>query len=264
MNKYLLLIPPLCTFLLAGCVFIPLPYEKPFGEEPVEFIEIGSTTREEVILKLGQPDVVARNQTLFVYAAERVVLVYGGLGGGGGKGRAHWYLVIEFYGDGTVERYGEATSKFKFFEFCPCYYCTASGICIPSPYRGVVLAHAEEDAKAKEFSAHLAKCTIYLYHDYSWWMGKALEIPVSLNGHHAGSAYLRGYFLWKVDPGRIEIVSGSGGISSLVFECEAGKTYFIRQVIPFFAGIAAAKLQLVENNVGQEGVRRRKLILSKF
>ena len=245
----------------------------------VQFIEAGSTTREEVILNLGQPDVVARNQTLFVYVAERVVsfwAVYGGYATSGGKGRAHWYLVIEFDQDGTVERYGEATRS-SFFQFCPCYYCTVSGICIPYGLRRVVLAPANEDSKAKEFFPHPAKCTIYLYHDASGWANPNFDVPVYLNGRHAGSTYSGGYFLWKVDPGRIKIMSKSPEISSLVFECEARKTYFIRQVIPYFAGkarirhvlpdivgLTAVELQLVDKSVGQKGVRRRKFILGKF
>ena len=223
----------------------------------MQFIEAGSTTREEVILTLGQPDVVARNETLFVYAAERVVSI-NVVGGGAPVGRGYWYLVIEFDQDGTAEGHEIVTSLLDFC-FGVCIPCATNGICIVSGSKAVLIAPEEEDKNAKKFRVNPDKCSIYIYRS-DWHDG--LWPPISLNRRYSVLTYHKGYFLWEADPGQI-VVSSGGALRKLTFPCEAGKTYFVRQVMPLFAS-GDVLFQLVDESEGRDGVSRGKLILGNF
>ncbi len=261
MNKYLLHIPLLCVFLLTGCVVIPLPYERPFKEETVQFIEVGSTTREEVILTLGQPDVVARNETLFVYAAESATGFVAIYSGGGGVGRGYWYLVIEFDQDSTVERHEIVTASIF------AYPCTTNGICVVPGSKGVLIAPEEEDKNAKKFRVNPEKCSIYIYRsnrNRRWWAHTTGRwwSPIYLNGRYAGLNYYEGYFLWEADPGQIVVSSGSA-LGKVTFPCEAGKTYFVRQVMPLSVDGNVVN-QLVDESEGRDDVDSGRLILGSF
>ncbi len=258
MNNYLLHIPLLCVFLLTGCIAIPLPFERPFREETAQFIEVGSTTREEVILTLGKPDVVARNETLFVYAAERATGYLWVEPGRETVGRGYWYLVIEFDQDSTVEGHEIVTS---YLDVCwgICIPCAENGICIVSSSKVVLIAPEEEDKNAKKFRVNPDKCSIYIYR--SEW-GKRWWSPISLNGRYAGLNYHKGYFLWEADPGQIVVSSGSAS-GEVTFPCEAGKTYFVRQVMPSSVDGNVVN-QLVDESEGRDGVDSGRLILGSF
>ncbi|MFQ5989516.1 MAG: hypothetical protein ACE5K9_06345 [Candidatus Methylomirabilales bacterium] len=66
-------IPVIMILLCVGCVSItPEHAIGPFSRQPIEkeslgFLEIGSTTREEVLLHLGDPDYARDNERIFVY-----------------------------------------------------------------------------------------------------------------------------------------------------------------------------------------------------
>ena len=100
--------------LLAGCLLIPMPergdehsLREPIKESSLQFMNVGSTTREEVLLNLGGPDLFSVG---FVY---RWMTEYGfiliGLIGPSLGGRADVYsvyeLVIEFDDNGIVKHY---------------------------------------------------------------------------------------------------------------------------------------------------------------
>ncbi|HEY8658145.1 MAG TPA: hypothetical protein VIL78_03865 [Hanamia sp.] len=58
--------------LFSSCIIIPLPAHRTEGRvfikpEMIQFIHIDSTLREEVLLKLGDPDGVALRQQVFIY-----------------------------------------------------------------------------------------------------------------------------------------------------------------------------------------------------
>ena len=65
---------PFALFLLcAGCVSVTPEHvvgafsRQPIEKDSLEFLEIGSTTREEVLLRLGDPDYAQENERVFVY-----------------------------------------------------------------------------------------------------------------------------------------------------------------------------------------------------
>ncbi len=62
------------SLVCAGCIALPVPEHAadysdraPIGEESLEFLEVGSTKREEVVLNLGRPNYTRDNERAFVY-----------------------------------------------------------------------------------------------------------------------------------------------------------------------------------------------------
>lgn len=102
--------------LCAGCVIIPIPTpghvvgptRGRIEQETLESIRAGVTTREEVLLRLGEPDVVMRSERLFGYHWVTVwgylfVLHQGGAVAGPVGFNRHLAL-IEFDEQGIVKR----------------------------------------------------------------------------------------------------------------------------------------------------------------
>ncbi len=68
-------------FLLLGCIPIPTPehyaYEFPrrqnVDEEILMSIEINTTTKEDILLKIGEPDYADKERNIFLYRWEMIV-----------------------------------------------------------------------------------------------------------------------------------------------------------------------------------------------
>jgi hypothetical protein len=104
------------SLLCAGCIIIPIPehaayvYRAPIGEESLGFLEVGSTTIEEVLLNLGEPDHTRDNERDFIYQwSKESGLVFLDFAPGVASG-AHKYtyyktyqLLIEFDDIGIVK-----------------------------------------------------------------------------------------------------------------------------------------------------------------
>lgn len=79
---------------LSGCVVIPVNYHAAGSRTNVRTetrseLHVGVTTREEVLLLLGEPDVASEDGQVLGYAWTKVgaiVIVTGGYGGGGAAG----------------------------------------------------------------------------------------------------------------------------------------------------------------------------------
>lgn len=110
----------MCVFLGAltiGCVvvYVPTPYHKEYSRKNVsrkdaKLIKPGSTMKEDVILKLGEPDEVLENGSRWIYQWSKV---HGQLAGflllGSGAGSIDQYmsqydLVITFDSSGFVAK----------------------------------------------------------------------------------------------------------------------------------------------------------------
>lgn len=117
------LIVILISALGAGCVIIPTkeyvtgPTRGRIEQETLASIRDGATTREEVLVRLGEPDVVMRNERLFAYHWVTstgylfVAPVPGGPYGGGGGGyegplwQTRYLALVEFDEQGIVKRH---------------------------------------------------------------------------------------------------------------------------------------------------------------
>jgi outer membrane protein assembly factor BamE (lipoprotein component of BamABCDE complex) len=93
---------------LSGCLILPTNYYKDYSrknvdEESPTDIVLGVTTREKVLLTLGEPDRVYEDGSEFWYIATKVKLIWGVYGGSGGEVRKTYNHVFRFDKNGLVE-----------------------------------------------------------------------------------------------------------------------------------------------------------------
>lgn len=99
--------------LLYSCLIVPLPSHREEGRvfikpETIAFVVTGQTSREEILLRLGDPDAVALDQAVFIYEWTPTV-GYAAVGGPGAAAVSniqdkHFYLVA-FGKDNKVIRH---------------------------------------------------------------------------------------------------------------------------------------------------------------
>lgn len=108
----------LAVLALAGCVMLPLPQGngpvtegREIAAERSATIELGRTTRPEVLERLGEPTATWEARRLFVYAWDRVhwkllVILAGPATAAGGifDLPTHYMLLVQFDADGRVSR----------------------------------------------------------------------------------------------------------------------------------------------------------------
>lgn len=105
----------------SACIVIPTPEHRlggrvPCDEEKTAFLVKDTTSKEEVLLKLGEPDLVLSRERIFVYRWEMVAAYFAvGAYGGGAVGpiqRTH-FLIIEFNDKNIVSRHEVRGSVFS-------------------------------------------------------------------------------------------------------------------------------------------------------
>jgi outer membrane protein assembly factor BamE (lipoprotein component of BamABCDE complex) len=96
------------TCPLAGCLIIPTNYytdysRKNVAEESPADIVTGVTTREEVLIILGEPDKVSEDEVEVWYMSSKVKSIVAMYGGGGGEMVRDYIHVIRFDRNGLVK-----------------------------------------------------------------------------------------------------------------------------------------------------------------
>ena len=105
----------------AACVVIPTPGHRiqgrvPCDDEKTTFMVKDTTSKEEVLLRLGAQDVVLNRARIFVYPWQMVAAYFfvGGYGGGtGGPIHRPHFLIIEFDDKSRVSRHEVRGSVFS-------------------------------------------------------------------------------------------------------------------------------------------------------
>lgn len=117
------------------------------------------------------------------------------------------------------------------------------------------MATEADDAAAKSFSPPPAdKAGLYIYRDSR--LGRALKKRVYVDGDVIGETGPKTYFYTLVEPGERKLSTESEfGENDLALQAEAGKNHYVRQAIKLGVLEGGAKLELVDEETGQEGVR---------
>ena len=96
----LLLAAVLCCAVLAGCLIIPVDYHAAGSRHNVTLkstnaLHLGATTREDVLLALGEPDFVSEDGRRFGYLWTKVkaIWIVASTSGGGGGEITKSYLI---------------------------------------------------------------------------------------------------------------------------------------------------------------------------
>ena len=117
------------------------------------------------------------------------------------------------------------------------------------------MATEADDAAAKSFSPPPSdKAGVYIYRDSR--LGRALKKRVYVDGEVIGETGSKTYFYTLVEPGERKLSTESEfGENDLALQAVAGKNHYVRQAIKLGVLEGGAKLELVDEETGQEGVR---------
>lgn len=123
----------------------------------------------------------------------------------------------------------------------------------------VPMESAEKDQALKSFTAPASdKAGIYIFRDSS--LGPALKKTVKIDGETIGETATHTYFYRLVNPGRHVLATESEfGDNTLELVTQGGHNYYVRQSIKLGVFVGGAKLTLVPEAEGKQGVRDSKL-----
>lgn len=121
----------------------------------------------------------------------------------------------------------------------------------------VPMGDTQRDATLKTFTAPQDKAAVYVYRNES--MGASVKMDVSLDGKPIGQTAAKTYLYEEVTPGHHQLLSEAENNSTLDLDVVAGKSYYVWQEVKMGIVYARNKLQLVDDQTGQTGVKESKL-----
>lgn len=227
---------------LSSCIGIPIkapPGEKPFREEALSFIEIGRTSRVDVLSEFASRDEPLTpmrfdDDSVWIYHSGRETWKWLVCAGGGysancgvtGSIREH-FLKFDFGEDGVVTDWSTSSTLGR---------CSSAGICKEG---GAIMVFASEDRDRRaRWLPPVGRCSIYVFNTKPLDGADSFAM-VRLDGAFVG--YLLGmdaYIHVEAEPGEHRITTiHSGGIpgdtkygrnsQSLAIECLEGRQHFL-------------------------------------
>ena len=258
--------------VITGCIGIDRPAR--YSAETLDQVEVGTTTREEVILLMGLPKHTGRNGQTFFYRWELsgevgmvpfpVPFLFGSI--------SFESVRVDFDSSGVVSKLtrGKETLSVP-FEMVK--------------YIGYTLAFPEEDKEAKRFLSESDACTVYIYinriggNAFTNVKPFFLKIDRQLVGD-AGADHW--YYRQTVSPGQHAVIvseerskavarfsdylatagfSGNHKVwESLTLDCVAGELYFFE--VRFAAISMGPRLRQVGSDEGREAVNKGRLLIA--
>lgn len=260
---------------LPAC-FVPiqLPDKTLFDDEALAFIEIGRTTKEEIMtamsdLAITNSEGESKTELLlkkfrggdwWLYVQEREELAWLGLAptGMGQIGDTDLrLLLVKFDASGVVTSYELSSSEG--------YGCNRKSVCVyGSSY--ALLAPEDEDRAVKKFDIGPGRCGIYVYGALKGHIG---PVSIWIDGERLDSLLNREhFFFWQLDQGAHRLAAGgltSEKVTSIAFNCDAEELYFFEFKEMFKAGFFENRNWIEINredaDAGRKAVSKRRLTL---
>jgi hypothetical protein len=251
--------------LLTGCLILPFPVDDavPYIDD-IPHLEVGSSTKRDVIEQLGEPAANYSHGSIYVYSdfektwevAYFLAAPYaGGDAGVQDFGNRH-YLVLYFDELGVLADHkveiGDGRGD-----------CTETGFCTTVYGHVVWLAGEEEEDRAKEFPVSNEGCGLYLYlHN---WVGPR-QASVALDSESLGHVGDAGsvFFFEELSQGKHEIVAHQPTAEpesvELPVVCKENEHIFVRMTIRHSLK-NTPELDLVDASTGMKKVKARRLII---
>jgi len=277
----------LLALSFGGCVPVPMPGAvlQSFPEKKIGFIKPGSTTRADVVEKLGPPTLIANTGSIYYYEDTRTVAITVGIVPSYGSDvTARDHLLIRFderHLVTSVETIQNFTLKTR--------QCTSSGICIEAlgmkggrfnlGLSAILLAPEAADTTAKKFQAPANGCSVYIYFQNPTYTRLWLDTqPAGVMPYSKSD-----FFYLQLAAGPQEIVfsgmgpiankpgfritdlfnpviffglQGAPSINKQVIDCRPGQIYFLGQV--------GGSLRRVGPADGRAAIGKRELALHFF
>jgi len=115
-----------------------------------------------------------------------------------------------------------------------------------------------EELRSKRFEAIPDKAVVYLYRDRLDFTNAPASL--TLDGQPLGSTYQGTFFRLELAPGQHRIAGFAGDSGSFVFSAEAGKLYFVLQIVSRFLGFDQSLFYLVSEEQGRDAVLRYEML----
>lgn len=289
-----------CAIVLTGCVIIPMDGDPPF-DGIRDNIEAGSTTRTDVLLALGEPDLVRRDETLFVYGGYeldgKIIFMAAGVSvtgsGGGGSGAAttvdfgkQHLLAIQFDDAGVVSnleilnesdsRWNEITKKRSTTNICAntgeCFFIIDKNYESINDYK--YLSEKRKKYNIRSNKIIIALATIEEDRKAKFFKSdtercvlyiypsEKFEFSAYLDRNYLGYSIDRGYFLWRADPGQHNLGISSGQ-DTAYFDSISFTCQTGEQIYVRLDPPQSGRFTptIVDAQEGQAGVRSGKLLL---
>lgn len=121
-GRCLLLLAYIVLALFAGCIVIPTPEHAllegrgEIDESDIAFLSKSKTTREDVVLRFGEPDLVLHDQHTLVYhwkVSHGYWLIGGYVGAAGGVIPKDYLFMLEFDEEGRLKRFERSGSFWR-------------------------------------------------------------------------------------------------------------------------------------------------------
>jgi hypothetical protein len=119
----------------------------------------------------------------------------------------------------------------------------------------------EQDVALKTFSAKSDVAGIYIYRNES--LGLAVRMDVEVDGEYIGQTVGKTYLYTEVSPGKHTVTSKAENTHSIELDTVAGKLYYIWQNVKMGVLYARAKLHIMTEEEGQQGVLETELVVSE-
>lgn len=266
-----------CLYIVVACVItgcIGLEVPARYSAETLDQVEVGTTTREEVILLMGLPKHTGRNGQTFFYRWElsgQVALVplffavaYGSI--------SFESVRVDFDSSRVVSELtrGKETLSWP-FEM--------------NKYIGYTMAFSKEDKEAKRFVADSGTCSVYFYvnriggDNFTTTQLMYIKIDRQPVGNVGTNDW---YYRQIISPGRHTVVildkepekvarfydyfatAGRSGnpkvMDSLMFDCMAGELYFFEVRIGLLTKYP--DLRQVDSAKGRKAVNKGRLLIT--
>ena len=249
----------LFLMIMTGCIVIPIPTgEKPYFAGAIPNLEVGVTSKSEVLQELGVPDVTYHRDSELIYIAtqESWKVVWGFIlltpwagGADGGVETLHKRFVLSalFDTQNVLTAFEADTAGDDFGD------CTSQGICLGKTNAVMRYADSLTETAAKSFKPNKDQCSIYLH-----GLGNKKAYEVSLNGKIPVSIFSTGAFIhWITKPGPQSLVVFPEP-AFLDFDCKAGEMVFVHFDLNRFG---PSKLYLEDNSTGRVHLVNRHMVL---
>ena len=253
---------------MAGCIVIPIPTgEKPYYSDAIPNLQVGVTSKGEVLQEFGVPDVTYQRDSELIYieTQESWKIAWAGLAPNpqpvyspaglwppeifSGVETLHkrFVLSLSFDTQDILNSFELDTAGDDFGD------CTSHGICLGKTNAVMRYADAETEAAAKGFKPSEDQCSIYLHGP-----GNKMAYEVSLNGKIPVNMFSTSAFVhWMAKPGRQSLVVFPEP-AYLDFGCRAGEIVFVHFDLKRFG---TSKLQREDDGTGRAHIANRHLVL---
>jgi len=227
------------SLALLGCVPLPLPWmsdEPRIEEDTLENIDIGVTTREEILSLLGTPDLMRRGNKLWIYgwAQGHGMLITPSPEPNEALYYTYHVLFLEFNESGLLENLDIEQGEHACLQDDVCVYkwewnWTKESFCLDESTSIITASHKEEE-RAEHFVPSKDVCGAYLFTHHS-------NIYFSISDARYKRLDYRTYVFYELEPGnkvlRVSYYPPSKfkhvrTLSTKEFECISGQNVYLK------------------------------------